>query len=68
MNAEDDLDLFGTHVVHTNAPETIFQQNRKSSYGNQLIDDFEKNLFFRDTRHNQEHDAKVRLSIPSPSL
>ena len=26
-----------------------------------------KSLFFRDTRDNQEYDAKNRLSIPSPS-
>ena len=26
-----------------------------------------KSLFFRDTRDNQEHDAKNRLSIPGPS-
>ena len=27
----------------------------------------EKSLFFRDTRDNQEHDTKTRLSIPGPS-
>ena len=26
-----------------------------------------KSLFFRDTRDNQEYDAKNRLSIPGPS-
>ena len=26
-----------------------------------------KSLFFRDTRDNQEHDAKKRLPIPGPS-
>ena len=26
-----------------------------------------KPLFFRDTRDNQEHDAKNRLSLPGPS-
>jgi len=26
-----------------------------------------KSLFFRDTRDNQEHDTKNRLSIPAPS-
>ena len=26
-----------------------------------------KSLFFRDTRNNQEYDAKNRLSIPGPS-
>ena len=25
-------------------------------------------LFFRETRDNQEHDAKIRLPIPGPSL
>ena len=33
-----------------------------------VIDHFRKKcLFFRDTRDHQEHDAKNRLSIPSPS-
>ena len=27
----------------------------------------EKTIVFRDRKDNQEHDAKVRLSIPSPS-
>ena len=27
----------------------------------------EKSLFFRDTRDHPEHDAKNRLSLPSPS-
>ena len=27
----------------------------------------EKSIVFRDTRDSQEHDAKNRLSIPSPS-
>ena len=33
-----------------------------------MIGHFEKkSLFLRDTRDHQEHDAKVRLPIPSPS-
>ena len=33
-----------------------------------MIDTFRENsLFFRDTRDNQEYDAKDRLSIPGPS-
>ena len=28
----------------------------------------EKSIFFQDTRHNQEYDAKNRLLISSPSL
>ena len=33
-----------------------------------VIDHFRtKSIVFRDTRYNQEHDAKVRLSILSPS-
>ena len=39
-----------------------------AGYGDDVIDHFrKKSLFFRDTRENQEYDAKNRLSIPSPS-
>ena len=67
MNSKYDLDQFGTHVVHTNAPETIFQQNRKSSYGNQLIDDFEKNRYFSeilDTTRNTMQKSVCRYLVP----
>ena len=41
----------------------------QKSADNQLIDHFrKKSLFFQDTRDNQEHDAKNRLSLFSPSL
>ena len=39
-----------------------------TGYGDDVIDHFrEKSIVFRDTRDSQEHDAKNRLSIPSPS-
>ena len=39
-----------------------------TAYGDDVIDYFrEKSIIFRDTTDNQEHDAKNRLSIPSPS-
>ena len=40
----------------------------QKSADHQLSDHFRKKLlFFLDTRNNQEHDAKNRLSIPGPS-
>ena len=45
----------------------FFEQIQKSA-DHQLIGHFrKKSLFFWDTRNNQEHDAKNRLSLPSPS-
>ena len=39
-----------------------------AGYGDDVIDHFrKKSSFFRDTRDNQEHDTKKRLSIPGPS-
>ena len=39
-----------------------------TGYGDDVIDHFrKKSIVFRDTRDHQEHDAKNRLSIPSPS-
>ena len=39
-----------------------------TGYGDDVIDHFRKKaIVFRDTRDHQEHDAKNRLSIPSPS-
>ena len=39
-----------------------------TGYGDDVIDHFRKKLlFFRDTRDNQEYNAKNRLSIPGPS-
>ena len=67
MNAEDNLDLFGTQVVHTNAPETIFAKSEVIIWQSADWWFWKKSLFFRDTRHNQQHDAKNRLSISSPS-
>jgi len=42
--------------------------NRKQSADHHLTDHFrKKSLIFRDTRDHTEHDAKSRLSLPSPS-
>ena len=42
--------------------------NRKQPADQHVTDHFrKKSLFFRDTRDHPEHDAKNRLSLPSPS-
>ena len=49
-------------------PLRRYKTYRKESADQQLIGHSTKNsLFFRDTRDHPEHDAKNRLSLPSPS-
>ena len=49
-------------------PARLYRNNRNRSADNHVIGHFrKKSLFFRDTRDNQELDAKNRLSIPVPS-
>ena len=71
MNLEDGLGQFDTHIdsfMDIKVPLRRYKTYRKESADHQLSDDFQKKpLFFRDTRDNQEHDTKTRLSIPGPS-
>ena len=71
MNSGDDLDHFDTHIypfLFTKVPTRRSWTHRKQSADHHVTDDFwKKSIIFRDTREHQEHDTKIRLSIPSPS-
>ena len=65
------MDQFDTHIdqiMDIKMPLRRYKTYQKESADHQLTDHFRKKcLFFRDTRDNQEHDAKNRLSIPGHS-
>ena len=71
MNSEGRMDQFDTHIdpfMGVKRPARLYSTNRKRSADNHVIGHFRKmSLFFRDTRNDQEHDVKTRLSIRVPS-
>ena len=59
--------IFLVPMLCIQMPLKRFLQNRKSSYGNQLIDDFEKNLYFSeilDTTRNTMQKSVCRYLVP----